>query len=375
MVIKRTLKAIAEKTGLSIPTVSQILNNKSNNYSSEATKERVRQVAKEMGYQPNFGYKLMQGQKTRTVAVLSSMPEMNSEEYMMELVRYLIDGFEHFDYSVYFTAFTDNPTANLDKVRVLIGRGVEHFVFLGCPFGHEAIIGEIETNGKILIGNYEFVSRWVSLGALRGAEMIFRYLISRVGDNFKLICQEKDLPFHNTRLKALSSIYSDLSSAELIRKFVFTSENTEFDSNEYRRMFFKTGYDATRQLLQSFPDIGAIAYMNDDFALGGGTWILQGENEKFQHILLSGYNNDHTIQNFPLPITSVALDLKKQAGLLVQHALENKPCEITVYPFLNVRQSHSRGTYPPWDTITYDTAPQENGPDNGPFKTTVEKKA
>ena len=49
-----SLKEIAATVGLSVASVSEILNNRPNNYSSEATKERVRRVAKEIGVPGQF---------------------------------------------------------------------------------------------------------------------------------------------------------------------------------------------------------------------------------------------------------------------------------------------------------------------------------
>lgn len=48
MAAKVTLKTIAEHTGLSVPTVSQILNGRDVNYSSAATRERVLKAAREL---------------------------------------------------------------------------------------------------------------------------------------------------------------------------------------------------------------------------------------------------------------------------------------------------------------------------------------
>lgn len=53
------LKIIAERAGLSQSTVSQILNRKANDFSSEETRQRVFALASELGYKQNFGHKLL----------------------------------------------------------------------------------------------------------------------------------------------------------------------------------------------------------------------------------------------------------------------------------------------------------------------------
>ena len=63
-----TLKEIAAKCNVSIATVSNILNGKSN--VSEKTKERVLKVVKETGYKPNYMARTLRARKTNTVGLI-----------------------------------------------------------------------------------------------------------------------------------------------------------------------------------------------------------------------------------------------------------------------------------------------------------------
>ena len=72
MPVRVSMRKIAEVAGVSVATVSHVLNNRSN-VCTEATAERIRKVASELGYRVNFGYKLMHSIPTRTVAVSARM--------------------------------------------------------------------------------------------------------------------------------------------------------------------------------------------------------------------------------------------------------------------------------------------------------------
>ena len=63
-----TLKEIAEKCSVSITTVSNILNGKSN--VSESTKNRVLEVVKETGYRPNYMARGLRASKTNSVGII-----------------------------------------------------------------------------------------------------------------------------------------------------------------------------------------------------------------------------------------------------------------------------------------------------------------
>lgn len=63
-----TLKEIAEKCSVSITTVSNILNGKSN--VSEKTKERVLEVVKETGYRPNYMARGLRASRTNSIGII-----------------------------------------------------------------------------------------------------------------------------------------------------------------------------------------------------------------------------------------------------------------------------------------------------------------
>ena len=82
-----TLKMIAERAGLSQSTVSQILNRKANDFSSEKTRQMVFQLANDLGYKQKFGHKLLRGDKTGTVAILLGMNRVALEEQVQALTN------------------------------------------------------------------------------------------------------------------------------------------------------------------------------------------------------------------------------------------------------------------------------------------------
>ena len=63
-----TLKDIARETGLTVNSVSHALNDKSD--ISPATKERVAEAAKRLGYVPNLASSALKKGKSRTLAIV-----------------------------------------------------------------------------------------------------------------------------------------------------------------------------------------------------------------------------------------------------------------------------------------------------------------
>lgn len=69
-----TIVDIAKHLGIAHSTVSRVLNNRGNNYISEATRQRVLQAAKELGYQPNRMAKALVTGRSHMVALWMDAP-------------------------------------------------------------------------------------------------------------------------------------------------------------------------------------------------------------------------------------------------------------------------------------------------------------
>ena len=83
-----TLKEIASKCSVSIATVSNILNGKSN--VSEDTKQRVLQVIQDTGYKPNYMARGLRAAKTKTVGlIIDDLSEFSSPELVDGIMAYL----------------------------------------------------------------------------------------------------------------------------------------------------------------------------------------------------------------------------------------------------------------------------------------------
>lgn len=77
---KVTMKDIAEKAGISRPSVSMILNNKPYSVTKE-TRERVWRIARELKYKPNHSAQSLKTGRTNCIGLLGSLQIINMEDY------------------------------------------------------------------------------------------------------------------------------------------------------------------------------------------------------------------------------------------------------------------------------------------------------
>ncbi len=73
-----SIKKIAEKCGVSIATVSRVMNDKGP--VKESTKRKILQIAAEMGYKPNSSARSLSRKKTDTIGVI--LPELTDDFFM-----------------------------------------------------------------------------------------------------------------------------------------------------------------------------------------------------------------------------------------------------------------------------------------------------
>ncbi|MDR0299906.1 MAG: LacI family transcriptional regulator [Streptococcaceae bacterium] len=100
---KITIREVAKVAGVSVSTVSQVFNN----YTaiSQATRDRVKQVATELGYAPNLAARSLAAKKKKTIAlVLNEINVVRGVAMPLEILNGVIEMLDETDYEFVFYA-------------------------------------------------------------------------------------------------------------------------------------------------------------------------------------------------------------------------------------------------------------------------------
>ena len=73
-----TLADVAERAGVSLTTVSRVLNNRG--YLSQATKDKVQAAIDELGYRPNQMARALHSMRTYTIGLLTQIGRASCRE-------------------------------------------------------------------------------------------------------------------------------------------------------------------------------------------------------------------------------------------------------------------------------------------------------
>ena len=90
-----TLKDVAKETGLTVSTVSRVLNNRG--YISEETRKKVYEAMKKLNYRPNEVARSLSKQTTNTIGVI--VPHIR-HPYFAELISNLESQAYHYDHKI-----------------------------------------------------------------------------------------------------------------------------------------------------------------------------------------------------------------------------------------------------------------------------------
>lgn len=126
-----TLKEIATRAGVSITTVSDVLNEKSKSRRvAEATADRVRAVARELGYRPNIHGRALVQQRTYLIGALASSIHTS---FYGGVVAGFMEQMEAKGFSVLLSYTHGHRKKCRDACEEMMRRGVEGLAFIGEP--------------------------------------------------------------------------------------------------------------------------------------------------------------------------------------------------------------------------------------------------
>lgn len=177
---KTSLKDIAKIVGVSIPLVSYVLSNKGKeNRVSEKTAKRIREVAKELNYHPNWNARSLKTNKTRSIGVIVADI---SNPFFSNLARTIEDEAFSQDYTVIFGS-SDEKVEKFNKVLDFLKmRQVDGFI-IAAPEGSREIIADLAKAGIpfVLIDRYfnDLTTNYVTVDNFKASMQATNYLLGK----------------------------------------------------------------------------------------------------------------------------------------------------------------------------------------------------
>ncbi|GBF21956.1 MULTISPECIES: LacI family DNA-binding transcriptional regulator [Arenibacter] len=199
---KTSLKDIAKIVGVSIPLVSYVLSNKGKeNRVSEKTAKRIREVAKELNYHPNWNARSLKTNKTRSIGVIVADI---SNPFFSNLARTIEDEAFSQDYTVIFGS-SDEKVEKFNKVLDFLKmRQVDGFI-IAAPEGSKDIIADLAKAGIpfVLIDRFfnDLKTNYVTVDNFKASMQATNYLLGKGNKKIGAVLYNSSLHHYKERLQ------------------------------------------------------------------------------------------------------------------------------------------------------------------------------
>lgn len=210
--MKITIYDVAEKAGVSISTVSRVINNTGR--ISKKTKKKVLEVIESLGYQPSLVASALTGKRTRTIGLI--IPDV-ANPFFAEIARRVEDRGRELGFNLLMCNTENNPDTEEMYLSLLKQKSVDGIIIGTTTKNHAVLKGLLQEQLPIaliaqdipeltidvvsvddFLGGYQATSHLVSLGHKKIAIMLGN--LSRTSDKYRLqafrqVLEENGLDF------------------------------------------------------------------------------------------------------------------------------------------------------------------------------------
>lgn len=321
-----TIRDVAKLAGVSIGTVSNVLNNQAK--VSEQTAQRVREAIRQLNYTPNSFAKGLKSSQSRLIGILS-------EDISSFFSGYIIDGICEFcdkkDYSITLCNLGINRKA-MHGTRFFYKDLEESPAFKKSVASAVSILSASQICGLIYIGTHPrdvtdilphldipviYTHAYTHTGAYsinyddyQGARLAMDYLMENGHTRIALLCGPIDsVPAHK-RLLGYQSAFME-HHIQLYPDYIREGD-----------WHYESGYEECRKLLHMEKPPTAIFSMNDNMAYGALNAALDIGCSIPHDVSICGFDNlEHSAYIRPA-LSTIRLPLRSMGSLAVETLLD-----------------------------------------------------
>ncbi|RRD95874.1 LacI family transcriptional regulator [Clostridiales bacterium COT073_COT-073] len=333
--MRTTIKDIANYTGVSVTTISLVLNNKATKISQQ-TKDMILKAAQELNYRPNQLAIGLVKKRTETIGLILSDV---SNVFFANLAKGVEDECRRKGWNVVLCNTNDKHERDLSYIQVLADKGVDGILFcMSKDSNKKKAMESIQLIGKLKIP-FVMIDRFleeadccsVIVNHKQGGYEATKHLLAQGHRRIGCVTGPMELEDSKERLKGYKKALEEMNLSykeDLVYK------------GDYNR---ESGFRAVDHLLKQ--KVTAIFAFNDMTAYGVYNRLKQKGLDVPKDLSLIGYDDIFFSEILDVPLTTVRqpiYDMGKEAvrQLIegVEAGIDLKKC-ITFEPKLIVRKS------------------------------------
>ena len=312
-----SIKDVAKEAGVSIATVSRVLNDI--DVVNEETKKKVLEAIKKLGYRPNIVARSLKTQRTRTIGIL--IPDISNQFYP-EIVRGAEDVANIYGYNVMLCNSDFDTDKEKEYLRVLKEKMVDGVLYMSSSLENDILdlINEldvktvlVETDDK----NADLPS--VTIDNVKATYEVTKYLIDKDIRDIAFIGVSRE--DNNAWKKRFTGYKNALQESNI----EFREEFTYFHN-----LKVETGYTGVIEMLNRGVSPKAIVCASDEIAMGAINALRDKGLKVPEDVSVVGFNDNAVASYFYPKLTTVkqpSYDMGSVAMRMLIKLINNKVLE------------------------------------------------
>ncbi|AGK96533.1 LacI family DNA-binding transcriptional regulator [Clostridium pasteurianum] len=323
---------IAKEAGVSITTVSRVLNNKEN--ISKKTKDKVEYILKKYNYTPNAIARGLVSKSMKSIGVLT----IDITDVHHANTAYIIEReFNKLGYSVILCNTSGKTTESINYIKMLAERNIDGIILMGSIFDNEDI--------KTAISIYAKNIPLVSINAFLNVENTYSILVD---DSYGItLCVDHLVEKGHSDIVYVKDL-DTYSANEKKDGFIIgmNKHDLTIDDNSIITVEkgLKGGCEAVEKLMKLHKKFSAIIFGEDITAIGAIKKLRELGLDVPKDVAVTGFNNSIFTECCYPELTSVDNKVEITSSLsvkLLNDVIENRnvSSSIMIRPDLVIRKS------------------------------------
>ena len=290
------MRDVAEKAGVSIKTVSRVVNKQGE--ISEETRRRVLQTIEALGYRPSLVARALVTQHSCTIGLV--MADI-SNPFFPEVARGVLDRAQQAEYNVFLCNTGGNLQQELQTLESLADHGVDGIIIIPSYDSAQNLRTFVKTFQPLVLVNYQFEHPGVSqiiVNNEQGAKLAVDYLVDKGHQKIGMLSGVQN-PSSNRvrRILGYRQAMKHHGLAIADDWIVPTRDST-----------VECGHESTHRLLSKHPEITAVFAYNDLLAIGALKACQELGRDVPDDCAIIGFDDTHLATIVNPTLTSVRVD-------------------------------------------------------------------
>jgi len=329
--MKKTIYDVAEKAGVSIATVSKVINNTGR--ISEKTRKKVWSIMEELDYQPSAVASALSGKSTFTIGL--TLPDL-ANPYFAEIARAIEDQGRKYGFNVFMCSTDNDAHKEEEYYQLFMKKRVDGIIMVSRDKQNVIVKKILSEKVPLVMIAREFFSAPVTsvmVDDYYGGMQAGQHLLQQGHKRIAVIVENLTELGSKERLRGCSDATKE-AEAELKPSYILEGGYT-----------LDSGKAAMKELLELKKRPTAVFACNDVLAIGAIQAVRESGLRVPEDVSIVGYDNTILATIVDPPLTTVAQPMQeigeRSVALLVEQiqSKESVRQRVVLMPDLVIRHS------------------------------------